>query len=202
VLEIRSVEFAKKYNVPIHVRSTFTKESGTMVIAETKDMEKVLVSGVAYNKNEARITVKKVPDQPGTAAKLFQPIFAAGIIVDMIIQNPSEKGLTDMTFTVLKADFLNTMKIMRTVAQEIRAEEVIGDENIAKISIVGVGMRNHAGVARKVFQTLAAESINIMMISTSEIKISCIIEEKYTELAVRVLHKAFELENGALQEEK
>jgi len=202
VLEIRSVELAKKYNVPIHVRSTFTKESGTMVIAETKDMEKVLVSGVAYNKNEARITVKKVPDRPGTAAKLFQPILSAGIIVDMIVQNPSESGMTDMTFTVLKADFVKTMKIVRNIAAEIKAEEVIGDENIAKISIVGVGMRNHAGVAQKVFQTLAAESINIMMISTSEIKISCIIEEKYTELAVRVLHKAFELENGALQEEK
>ena len=202
VLEIRSVELAKKYNVPIHVRSTFTKESGTMVIAETKDMEKVLVSGVAYNKNEARITIKKVPDQPGTAAKLFQPVFAAGIIVDMIVQNQSELGFTDMTFTVLKADFVTTMKIVRNVAKEIKAIEVIGDENIAKISIVGVGMRNHAGVAQKMFQTLAAESINIMMISTSEIKISCIIEEKYTELAVRVLHKAFELENGALQEEK
>jgi len=202
VLEIRSVELAKKYNVPIHVRSTFTKESGTMVIAETKDMEKVLVSGVAYNKNEARITVKKVPDRPGTAAKLFQPILSAGIIVDMIVQNPSESGMTDMTFTVLKADFVKTMKIVRNIAEEIKAEEVIGDENIAKISVVGVGMRNHAGVAQKMFQILAAESINIMMISTSEIKISCIIEEKYTELAVRVLHKAFELENGALQEEK
>jgi aspartate kinase len=173
-----------------------------MVIAETKDMEKVLVSGVAYNKNEARITVKKVPDRPGTAAKLFQPILSAGIIVDMIVQNPSESGMTDMTFTVLKADFVKTMKIVRNIAEEIKAEEVIGDENIAKISVVGVGMRNHAGVAQKMFQILAAESINIMMISTSEIKISCIIEEKYTELAVRVLHKAFELENGALQEEK
>ncbi|RPI79153.1 MAG: aspartate kinase [Desulfobacteraceae bacterium] len=202
VLEIRSVEFAKKYNVPIHVRSTFTKESGTMVIAETKDMEKVMVSGVAYNKNEARITVKQVPDRPGTAAKLFQPIFEAGIIVDMIVQNQSDLGLTDMTFTVLKADFSQTMKIVRNIALEVKAKEVIGDENIAKISIVGVGMRNHAGVAQKMFQVLAAESINIMMISTSEIKISCIIEEKYTELAVRVLHKAFELENGAVQEEK
>jgi aspartate kinase len=202
VLEIRSVEFAMKYNVPLHVRSTFTKERGTMVIAETKDMEKVLVSGVAYNKNEARITVKRVPDKPGTAAKIFQPVLQAGIIVDMIVQNPSEKGLTDMTFTVPKVDFSKAMKIERGVAEQIGATEVIGDENIAKISIVGVGMRNHAGVAQKMFQILAVEGINIMMISTSEIKISCIIEEKYTELAVRVLHKAFELENGALQEEK
>jgi aspartate kinase len=200
VLEIRSVEFAKKYNVPIHVRSTFTKERGTMVVAETKDMEKVLVSGVAYNKNEARITVKRVPDQPGTAARVFEPIFRAGIIVDMIVQNTSEDGSTDLTFTVAKADFQKSMKLVSEVARQIRAEKVLGDENISKVSIVGVGMRNHAGVAQKMFHILAKENINIIMISTSEIKISCVIEEKYTELAVRVLHEAFELENDPTED--
>jgi aspartate kinase len=196
VLEIRSVEFAKKYNVPIHVRSSFSKERGTMVVAETKDMEKVLVSGVAYSKNEARITVSKVPDRPGTAAQLFEPMFTAGIVVDMIVQNTSEVGTTDLTFTVPKVDFQKSLKLVSEVARKIGAEKVLGDENIAKVSIVGVGMRNHAGVAQKMFRTLAEENINIMMISTSEIKISCVIEEKYTELAVRVLHEAFNLENG------
>ncbi len=194
VLMIRSVEFAKKYGVAIHVRSTFSKERGTMVLSETKDMEKVLVSGVAFNKNEARITVKKVPDQPGIASQIFQPVFKAGILVDMIIQNTSEDGLTDMTFTVSKPDFYETMELVRGVAQETGAEKVLGDENIAKVSIIGVGMRNHAGVANKMFTALAKENINITMISTSEIKISCIIEEKYTELAVRVLHEAFGLD--------
>jgi aspartate kinase len=195
VLEIRSVGFAKKFNVPIHVRSTFTDERGTMVVPETKDMERVLVSGVAYNKNEARITIKRVPDKPGVAAKIFSPIFEAGIVVDMIIQNTSEDGITDLTFTVPKLEFFKTMKLVSNVAKEIGAEKVLGDEDIAKVSIVGVGMRTHAGVALKMFETLAKESINITMISTSEIKISCVIEEKYTELAVRVLHKVFGLEN-------
>jgi aspartate kinase len=195
VLEIRSVEFAKKFDVPIHVRSTFTKERGTMVIAETKDMEKVLVSGVAYNKDEARITITKVPDTPGIAAQIFEPVFKSGIVVDMIVQNTSEEGITDLTFTVLKSDFYNTMKLVSEVAETIGAERVLGDEHIAKISIIGVGMRTHAGVAQKMFKTLASENINIMMISTSEIKISCVIEEKYTELAVRELHKSFGLDN-------
>jgi len=195
VLEIRSVEFAKKFNVPVHVRSTFTKERGTMVVAETKDMEKVLVSGVAYNKDEARITIKKVPDRPGIAALIFEPVLKAGIVVDMIVQNTSEEGITDLTFTVLKSDFYNTMKLVSEVAKTTGAEKVLGDENIAKISIIGVGMRTHAGVAQKMFQTLANENINIMMISTSEIKISCVIEEKYTELAVRELHKSFGLDD-------
>ncbi len=195
VLEIRSVEFAKKFDVPIHVRSTFTRERGTMVIAETKDMEKVLVSGVAYNKDEARITITKVPDRPGIAAQIFEPVFKAGIVVDMIVQNTSEEGITDLTFTILKSDFYNTMKLVSEVANTIGAERVLGDENIAKLSIIGVGMRTHAGVAQKMFQTLANENINIMMISTSEIKISCVIEEKYTELAVRELHKSFGLDD-------
>ena len=195
VLEIRSVEFAMKFNVPIHVRSTFTNERGTMVVAETKDMEKVMVSGVAYNKNEARITIKKVPDMPGIAARIFEPITKSGIVVDMIVQNTSEEGLTDLTFTVPKPDFHKTMKLVSDVAQSIGSEKVIGDEDIAKVSIVGVGMRTHAGIAQRMFQTLANENINIMMISTSEIKVSCVIEEKYTELAVRELHKEFGLEN-------
>lgn len=194
VLEIRSVEFAKKFNVPVHVRSTFSNERGTMVVAETKDMEKVIVSGIAFNKNEARITISKVPDKPGIAARIFDPLVKSGIVVDMIVQNTSEEGMTDLTFTVAKADFYKSMKLLSDVAKEIGAEKVLGDENIAKISIIGVGMRTHAGVAQKMFTTLAKENINIMMISTSEIKISCVIEEKYTELAVRVLHEAFGLE--------
>jgi aspartate kinase len=201
VLEIRSVEFAKKYGVPIHVRSTFTKERGTMVVAETKDMEKVLVSAVAYNKNEARITIPQLPDRPGIAAQLFDPVFRAGIVVDMIVQNTSTEGRTDLTFTVPKSDFQLTMKLLRDVTPKVGAQEAIGDENIAKVSIVGVGMKTHAGVARKMFETLARENINIIMISTSEIKISCVIEEKYTELAVRVLHKAFGLEDEEIVEE-
>jgi len=200
VLEIRAVEFAKKFNVPIHVRSTFTKEKGTMVVAESKDMEKVLVSGVAYNKNEARITIKKVPDLPGVAARIFKPVFESGVVVDMIVQNTSEDGITDLTFTVPKSDFYKTMKLVSRVAGDIQAEKVLGDEDIAKVSVIGVGMRTHAGVAMKMFETLAAENINVMMISTSEIKVSCVIEEKYTELAVRVLHKAFGLEDEDIEE--
>lgn len=196
VLEIRSVEFAKKFNVPVHVRSTFSNERGTMVVAETKDMEKVTVSGIAFNKNEARITISKVPDKPGIAARIFDPLVKTGIVVDMIVQNTSEEGLTDLTFTVIKADYNNSMKLLNAVAKEVGAEKVLGDENISKISIIGVGMRTHAGVAQKMFNTLARENINIIMISTSEIKISVVIEEKYTELAVRVLHEAFGLDKA------
>lgn len=195
VLETRSVEFAKKYNVPIHVRSVFKKERGTMVVAETKDMEKVLVSGVTYNKNEARITIKKVPDRPGISFQIFRPVFESGIIVDMIVQNTSEQELTDLTFTVPKPDYHKTMSLVSEVAKKIGAKDVLGDENIAKVSVIGVGMRSHAGVAQKMFEVLGKENINICMISTSEIKISCVIEEKYTELAIRVLHKAFGLDN-------
>ena len=194
VLHIRAVEFAKKYDVPIHVRSTFTEERGTMVVAETKGMEKVLVSGVAYDKNEARITISKVPDRPGIASRIFESIFQSGVVVDMIVQNTSEESLTDLTFTVHKSDFHNTMKLVGNVAREIGAEKVLGDEDISKVSVIGVGMRSHAGVAQKMFTALANENINIMMISTSEIKVSCVIEEKYTELAVRILHNAFGLD--------
>ncbi len=194
VLQIRSVGFAKKFNVPLHVRSSFSEEEGTMVISEEPAMETVVVSAVTHDKDQARITLKKVPDQPGTAAKIFSPITEAGIVVDMIIQNTRAAGQTDLTFTVPRSDFKKAMSIEEKVAKDIGAEEVFGDENIAKVSVIGVGMRNHSGVASLMFSTLAKEGINIAMISTSEIRISCIIEEKYTELAVRVLHTAFGLD--------
>lgn len=194
VLQIRSVGFAKKYNVPIHVRSSFNEEEGTMVVSEDSGMERLIVSAVTHDKDQARITLKKVPDQPGVAAKIFTPISESNIIVDMIIQNTREEGQTDLTFTVPKSAFPDALEIERNVAKEIGADDVLGDVNIAKVSVVGVGMKNHSGVASKMFNTLAKENINIMMISTSEIRISCIIEEKYTELAVRVLHTAFGLD--------
>ena len=195
VLQIRSVEFAKKFNVPVHVRSSLKEEEGTMVVKEEEDMERLVVSGVTYTKDEARITLSKVPDKPGIASTIFTPIGEAGIVVDMIIQNTRKGGLTDLTFTVSKSDFPKAMSIQKDVANAIGAEQVIGDENIAKVSVIGVGMRSHSGVAAKMFRILANENINIMMISTSEIKISCVIEEKYTELAVRVLHQAFGLDS-------
>jgi len=203
VLEIRSVGLAKRYRVPLHVRSTFSENEGTWVVEEDKIMESMLVSGITYNKNEARITIKKVPDQPGIAAKIFLPISDAGVLVDMIIQNTLESHLTDMTFTVMRNDYTRTMEMLKKVAEEIGAESVSGDESIVKISIVGVGMRNHSGIASTMFQIMSNEGINMMMISTSEIKVSCIIAEKYTELAVRALHSAFALEkeNMPLEEE-
>ena len=194
VLQIRSVEFAKKYNVPVHVRSSFSEEEGTMVVNEDSDMEHLVVSGITCNKNEARITLKKVPDQPGIAAKIFSPLAESGILVDMIIQNTRAGGLTDLTFTVAKTDYNRALEISKKVAEEIKAEEVLSAENIAKISVTGVGMKSHSGVAAKMFSTLARENINIRLISTSEIRISCVIEEKYAELAVRVLHSDFGLD--------
>lgn len=194
VLEIRSVEFAMRYGMPIHVRSSFTDAPGTMVVEEDESMESILVSGVTYNKNEARITINKVPDRPGIASKIFTPISDANIVVDMIIQNTREGDLTDMTFTVPKPDYETALDIVKRVVQEIGAEKVQGDTDISKVSIIGVGMRNHAGVASKMFEILANHGINILMISTSEIKVSCVIDEKYTELAVRALHEGFGLE--------
>jgi aspartate kinase len=191
VLQIRSVEFAKKYNVDVHVRSSFNDNPGTMVTKEDKDMEAVLVSGIAYDKNEAKIAVMHVPDKPGIAAKILTPLSDANISVDMIVQNVSEDGFTDFTFTVTKADFKKALLITKESAQEVEAGSVLSDENISKISVVGVGMRSHAGVATKMFQALAREGINIQMISTSEIKVSVVVDAKYTELAVRVLHDAF-----------
>jgi aspartate kinase len=194
VLQIRSVGFAKKYDVPVHVRSSFSDEEGTMVTNVDCGMESLMVSAVTHDKDQARITLKKVQDQPGVAAKIFTPIADNGIVVDMIVQNTSAEGQTDLTFTVPKLSFETALDIQGRVAAEIGAEDILGDKNIAKVSVVGVGMRNHSGVASKMFNTLAEENINIMMISTSEIRISCIIEEKYTELAVRVLHSAFGLD--------
>jgi len=197
VLQIRSVAFAKKFNVPVHVRSSFNEEEGTMVVNEDADMERLVVSGVTYNRNEARITLKNVKDEPGIASKILAPVADAGIVVDMIIQNTRASGLTDFTFTVPKTDFKQAMEIQKELSKMIGAEDVIGDDNIAKVSVIGVGMKNHSGVATKMFQTLATENINIIMISTSEIRISCIIDEKYTELAVRSLHTAFGLDAEA-----
>ena len=194
VLQIRSVGFAKKYNIPVHVRSSFSEEEGTMVVNEDSGMERLVVSGVTHDKNQARITLKKVPDQPGVAAKIFTPIADSGTVVDMIIQNTRAGGQTDLTFTVPKASYQAALEIEKKIAKEIGAEDVFGDENIAKVSVIGVGMKDHSGVASKMFTTLAAENINIILISTSEIRISCIIEEKYTELAVRVLHSSFGLD--------
>lgn len=200
ILQIRSVEFAKKYNVVIHVRSSFNDNPGTLVMKEDADMETVLVSGITYNKDEAKISVIRVPDKPGIAAKLFSPLSAANITVDMIIQNVSHEGFTDLTFTVPKADYKKALKIVNEAAGTIEAGGVVSDEQISKVSIVGVGMRSHSGVASKMFQTLSAEGINIQMISTSEIKVSCVIDSKYTELAVRVLHDVFGLAKEATEE--
>ena len=194
VLQIRSVGFAKKFNIPVHVRSSFVEEEGTMVVNENSGMERLVVSGVTHDKNQARITLKKVPDQPGIAAKIFSPIADSGIVVDMIIQNTRAGGKTDLTFTVPKSEFKSAFEAQKKIAAEIGAEDVFGDENIAKVSVIGVGMKDHSGVASKMFTTLAAEGINIILISTSEIRISCAIEEKYAELAVRVLHSAFGLD--------
>ncbi|MDL1965369.1 MAG: aspartate kinase [Candidatus Desulfofervidus auxilii] len=197
VLQIRSVDVAKKYRVPVHVRSSFIEQEGTMVVDTDAEMERVIVTAVTYNKDEARITVRGVPDRPGIAAQLFKPIGEAGIVVDMIIQNTSEEGITDMTFTVPKADFKKALEIARQAANKIGAERVLGDEHIGKVSIVGVGMRNHPGVAARMFQSLANAGINILMISTSEIKVSCVIDEKEVERAVQILHKAFDLGKNA-----
>ena len=202
VLQIRSVEFAKKYDVPIHVRSSFNDNPGTIVCKEEKEMEQVVVSGVTYNKNEAKIEVMRVPDVPGVAAKLFKPIADANIVVDMIIQTSSvEKGSANVAFTVPKPDFVKTLQIIKESMKEIGAKEVQAKKDITKVSIIGVGMRSHSSVATKMFTALANEGINIDMISTSEIKISCVIDSKYTELAVRALHDAFELDQPGVTEE-
>lgn len=203
VLQIRSVEFAKKYDVPIHVRSSFNDNPGTIVCKEEREMERVVVSGVTYNKNEAKIEIMRVPDIPGVAAKLFKPIADANIVVDMIIQTSStEKGCADVAFTVPKTDFSKALQIVKESVKQIGGKEVLSDENIAKVSIIGVGMRSHSNVAAQMFSALAKEGINIQMISTSEIKISCVIDSKYTELAVRALHDAFELDKPTVTEEK
>jgi aspartate kinase len=197
VLQTRSVEFAKKYNVPVRVLSSFNDNPGTLVTKEDSDMEKVVVSGVAYDKNQVKVTVQGVPDKPGVAAKIFNTISDNNIVVDMIIQNVGEGGLTDMSFTVPKTDAKKIAEVMKKIVAEIGAKGVAVKEDIAKVSIVGVGMRSHSGMASKMFSAMAKEGINIMMISTSEIKISIVIDAKYTELAVRVLHETFEMDKAA-----
>jgi aspartate kinase len=194
VLQIRSVEIAMKYKVPLWVKSSFNDDPGTLVCAEDPSMEEVVVSGIAYDRNEAKIAMRGVPDIPGIAAKVFGALNEKNIVVDLIVQNVATHEKTDLTFTVAKTDLANANEVVKRVAKSIRAEEVETDDQIAKISIVGVGMRNHSGVAAKMFDVLAKEGINIQMISTSEIKVSCVIHAKYTELAVRSLHTAFDLD--------
>jgi len=191
VLQIRSVEFAKRYLVPVHVRSSFSQVDGTWVVEEDPTMEEVSVAGVAYDRDEAKLTVLRVPDRPGVAAKVFGPIARANIVVDMIIQNASADGTTDLTFTVPRVDFDKARGLLEATAREIGAQGIAAQTDVAKVSIVGVGMRAHAGIAARMFEVLSAEGINIQMISTSEIKISVVIDAKYTELAVRTLHDAF-----------
>jgi aspartate kinase len=198
VLQIRSVKFAMHYGVPLHVRSTFEDSEGTWVTREEDVMEALVVSGVTYNRNEGKIRVRGLKDQPGVSARLFTPISNAGIVIDMIVQNVSQDGTTDITFTVPRGDWKRAMELAERAGREIGAQGVEGDDKIAKVSIVGLGMKDHAGVASRMFQTLADSNINIQMISTSEIKVSVLIEEKYTELAVRTLHEAF-VEHGAAE---
>lgn len=196
VLQIRSVEFASKYNVPLRVLSSFTEGGGTLISAEDPKMEHALISGIAFNRDEAKLTVLGVPDHPGIASQILSPIAKNNIEVDMIIQNTGHDGSTDFTFTIHRNDYKTARAILQSTADSLGAREVIGDEHIAKISVVGVGMRSHAGIASTMFECLAKESINISMISTSEIKISVVIDEKYLELGVRSLHKAFHLEQN------
>jgi aspartate kinase len=191
VLQIRSVKFAMRYSCPIHVRSSFHDGEGTWVVREEEVMEKLVVSGVTYNRDEAKIRVRRVKDAPGIAARLFMPLSEAGIVVDMIIQNVSEDGTTDLTFTVPLGDYQRALDLARSATGDIGAADVEGDDRIAKVSVIGLGMKDHAGVAARMFQVLANEGINIQLISTSEIKISVVIEEKYAELAVRALHAEF-----------
>ena len=194
VLQPRSVEFASKYNVPLRVLSSFEEGEGTLITGEDEAMEQALISGVAFNRDEAQVTVQGVPDQPGIAYGILGPVAAAGIEVDMIIQNVGADGATDFTFTVHRNDYDKAMEILRSIGDKLGAREVKGNGSIVKVSLVGVGMRSHAGIASKTFEILAREGINIHMISTSEIKISVVIDEQYLELAVRALHKEFELE--------
>ena len=196
VLQIRSVKFAMQYGLPIHVRSTFVSEEGTWVVREEEVLERLMVSGVTYNRNEAKIRVRGVADAPGAAARIFTPLSEAGIVVDMIVQNVSDEGTTDVTFTVGRSDYKKALSLIESNSSNIGTHGVEGDSGIAKLSVVGVGMRDHAGVAAKMFQVLADEGINIQLITTSEIKISVAVEEKYTELGVRALHAAF-VESGA-----
>jgi aspartate kinase len=194
VLQIRSVEFAGKYKVPLRVLSSFEEGPGTLITYEENDMEAPLISGIAFSRDEAKLTVRGVPDKPGIAYRLLGDISAANVNVDMIVQNVGADGTTDFTFTVPRGDYKLAMETVRKTAGQLAAREVTGDDKIVKISVVGVGMRSHAGIASQMFKALAGEGINIQMISTSEIKISVVVEEKYMELAVRTLHSAFGLD--------
>jgi aspartate kinase len=194
VLQIRSVEFASKYRVPLRVLSSFESGEGTLITAEVEGMEEPLISGIAFNRDEAKLTILGVPDKPGVAYHILGPIANANMEVDIIIQNVGRDGTTDFTFTVHRTDYRKALEILRETSRTLGAREVRGDDKIAKISVVGVGMRSHAGIASTMFRTLAQEGINIQMISTSEIKISVVVDEKYLELGVRALHSAFELE--------
>lgn len=196
VLQTRSVQFAGKYRVPLRVLSSFEDGPGTLIKYEEEAMEQALISGITYTRDEAKLTIMGVPDKPGVAYKLFNDIAGANIDVDMIVQNVGADGLTDMTFTVQRADYAKAMKILKNVARAVEARDVAGDDKIVKISVVGVGMRSHAGIASTAFHALADEGINIKMISTSEIKISVVVDEKYLELGVRALHSAFGLEHS------
>jgi aspartate kinase len=198
VLQIRSVEFAGKYHVPLRVLSSFGEGGGTLITVDAEDdMEKPVISGIAFNRDEAKLTVRGVPDTPGIASRILSPVGDANIEIDMIVQNVSADGTTDFTFTVARGDMKKAVSVLESVANDIGARELIADDKICKVSLVGVGMRSHAGVASKMFATLAKENINIQMISTSEIKISVVVEEKYLELAVRALHTAFDLDAPA-----
>lgn len=201
VLQIRAVEFAGKYNVPLRVLSSFQEGEGTLITLEDDNaMEQPVVSGIAFNRDEAKLTISGVPDTPGSALRILQPVSDANIEVDMIVQNVGADNRTDFTFTVHRNDFRRAQAVLQQVSDELGAREVSGDSKIAKVSIVGVGMRSHAGVATKMFAALSNEGINILMISTSEIKISVVIDEKYLELAVRALHSAFELDRPGVEE--
>ncbi len=193
VLQSRSVEFAKKYGVPVHVRSTFKPDPGTLVTREELEMEEAVVTGVTHDRSQAKISILRVPDRPGIAAQVFGAISSGNIVVDMIVQNISRDGYTDMSFTVARGEYKRAVATLDDVARKVGAQGLVHDERVAKVSIVGVGMRSHSGVASRMFATLAREGINIQMISTSEIAVSCVIEDKYAELAVRALHDAFEL---------
>lgn len=196
VLQARSVLFAMKYNIPVLVCSSFNDSPGTLVTKEDPSMENAVVTGLTYDNDEARVTVEGIPDQPGRAARLFTPLAERGVNVDMIIQNASHEGVTDMTFTVPKKDLEKTMDAVRKVSQEMGARGFSADRDVSKISVIGVGMKSHTGVAARIFQTLAREGVNILMVSTSEIKVSCLVHSKYVELAVRALHAAFGLDEN------
>ncbi len=193
VLQARSVEFAKKFGVPVHVRSTFKPDPGTLVTREDDSMEDVVVTGITHDRGQAKVSILRVPDRPGIASQVFGGLGAQSIVVDMIVQNISRDGLTDISFTVPRGDRQRAEHVLTGIARDIGAEGILADDRVAKVSIVGVGMRSHAGVAGQMFATLSKEGINIQMISTSEIAVSCVIEDKYTELAVRALHDAFDL---------